>query len=87
VPIVSSVKGMLLEDLRHVGKGHRRYRETEWWAGGDLNSRSPGVLRADNQSARPKPGIIAKLDHRPLLDGQSFVCGYKNNGQEPDESS
>ena len=67
---------MRLESLRYVGNGHRK-----WWAGGDLNSRSPGALRADKQSARPKPGIIANLDHRPLLDRQSFIYGYKNNGQ------
>ena len=40
----------------------------------------PWSLASEQESARPKPGIIAKLDHRPMLDGQSSDFGYKNNG-------
>ncbi len=40
----------------------------------------PWSLASEHEFARPKPGIIAKLDHRPMLDGQSSNCGYKNNG-------
>ena len=40
----------------------------------------PWSLASEQEFARPKPGIIAKLDHRPMLDGQSSDFGYKNNG-------
>lgn len=40
----------------------------------------PWSLASEHESARPKPGIIAKLDHRPMLNRQSSTSRYKNNG-------
>ena len=61
----------MLEDLRYMRNEHGNCSEKKWWAGGDLNSRSPGALLADNESARPKPGIIFGKESRVALRSQS----------------
>lgn len=47
----------------------------------------PWNLASEQMFTRPKPRIIANLDHRPLLDRQTFIYGYKNNGQVHGDSS